>query len=92
MNIKIGILGSGYMAREHLKVFRNFKQFEIIGIVGRGKRNINKTKKEFSKIKFFSSLKKLFAQSKIDLLVVCINEDQVIKNYKEILNFKCTSF
>ena len=90
MNIKIGILGSGYMAREHLKVFRNFKQFEIIGIVGRGKRNINKTKKEFSKIEFFSSLKKLFAKSKIDLLIVCINEDQVIKNYKEILNFKCT--
>ena len=51
MNIKIGILGSGYMA-ETLKVLKNFKQFEIIGIVGRGKRNINKTKKEFSKIKF----------------------------------------
>ena len=63
MNIKIGILGSGYI-REHLKVFKNFKQFEIIGIVGRGKRNINKTKKEFSKIKFFSSLKKIIRSIK----------------------------
>ena len=90
MKINVGVLGSGNMAREHIRVFKDIKEFEIVGVVGRGKKNINKTKKEFSRIIFFKSLKELFNNVKIDLLVICINEDLIIKKYKEILKYNCT--
>ncbi len=89
MKINVGVLGSGNMARAHIKVFKNIKEFEIVGVVGRGKKNITKTKKEFSKLIFFKSLKELFNNVKIDLLVICINEDVIIKKYKEVLKYKC---
>ena len=89
MKINIGILGSGNMAREHIKVFQNFNDFNISGVVGRGKNNINITKKKFPQLSFFNSLKDLFEHKKIDLLVICINEELVIKAYKEILKYKC---
>ena len=89
MKINVGVLGSGNIAREHIKVFKDIKEFEIVGVVGRGKKNINKTKKNYSKLIFFKSLKELFNNVKIDLLVICINEDLIIKNYKEILKYNC---
>ena len=89
MKINVGVLGSGNMAREHIKVFKDIKEFEIVGVVGRGKKNINKTKKKFSRLVFFKTLKELFNNVKIDLLVICINEDLIIKNYKKILKYNC---
>ena len=89
MKINVGVLGSGNMAREHIKIFKDIKEFEIVGVVGRGKKNINKTKKKFSRLIFFKTLKELFNNVKIDLLVICINEDLIIKKYKEILKYNC---
>ena len=89
MNINVGFLGSGNMAREHIKVIKDFKEFSIVGVVGKGKKNITKTRKEFSGLTFFKSLKELFTNKKIDLLIICINEELVIKNYKEILRYNC---
>ena len=50
--IKIGIIGSGYMAQEYIKVLKNIKKIEVTGVVSR---NLKKNKKFASKnrIKFF---------------------------------------
>ena len=43
---KVSIVGTGYMAQEHINVIKSFKQFEIISVTAR---NINKCKKELDK-------------------------------------------
>ena len=49
MNIKIGILGSGYMAREHLKVFKILNNLKLLELLEEVKEILIKLRKNFLK-------------------------------------------
>ena len=60
-NIKILIVGSGFISNEYLKVISNYKLDCVV--VGRGKENILKLQSKFKGIKFYSGGLEKFLQS-----------------------------
>ncbi len=85
--IKIGIIGSGYMAQEYIKVLKNIKKIEVTGVVSR---NLKKTEKFASKnrIKFFSSIDQLYNKTKPDAFIIAVSELSLKKVLIETFKFK----
>ena len=83
--IKIGIIGSGYMAQEYIKVLKNIK-IEVTGVVSR-----NLKKRKFAsknRIKFFSSIDQLYNKTKPDAFIIAVSELSLKKVLIETFKFK----
>lgn len=86
---KVSIVGTGYMAQEHINVFKSLKQFEIISVTAR---NINKLKKFAKKnsIKNISTnVTKMIKDYRADLVIIAVSELSLKKVIKQV--FKSSS-
>jgi predicted dehydrogenase len=81
--ITVGIVGSGYMAREYCKVIRNHPAFRLVGITSRTEENSQILSKEFGLTFSPKSVSELSEIAKPDLIVVAVSESataEVVKN------------
>jgi predicted dehydrogenase len=85
--IKIGIIGSGYMAQEYVKVLKSIKKVEITGVVSK---NLNKTKKfaYHNDIRFFSSIDQIYNKTKPDAFIIAVSELSLKTVLIKIFKFK----
>ncbi len=85
--IKIGFIGAGYMAEEHIKVFHKFKNVELVSIFSRTYEKAYKLKKKYNIEKIYKNLEDFCKSSNIDLLVLAVNEESLFeickKTFKE---------
>jgi predicted dehydrogenase len=87
VNKKIAIIGAGYMAREHLKVYNDIPNTEIIGIYSRTKKKAIDLSLLYS-IKFVAdSISELYSLSKADLVIIAVTELEVRKVCEEAFKF-----
>ena len=76
--IKIGIIGAGNIAVEHLKVLKNIKDFSVLGIVSRTQKKAKKLGKKFGIKKIFSSIDEWNEGEKVK--VQCETLDNLFSN------------
>ena len=78
--IKILLIGTGNIAKEHYRAFTNFKEFEFLGVVGRNRNKLEKFAKEFNIPNYSRNLEQLHLKLNPDLVIIAIS----IKNTYEV--------
>lgn len=73
MNLKIAIVGAGYMAQEHAKAFASVPGARIVGVCGRS-RNRAETLAAGYDAPLYDSVKAMYDDTKADVVVVAVNE------------------
>ena len=71
---KIAFVGAGYMATEHIKVFKDIEGVALVGIHSRTQFTANQLALEFGVKVVCSSISELYEQTKADLLVISVPE------------------
>ena len=90
--IKILLVGSGNMAREHYKAFSSFNKFKFVGVVARKKKKLSHFSQNF-KIPFFSTnIIKAHIKTNPDLVIIAVSELSTYELCKKLINFNSTLF
>ena len=75
--INVSVIGAGYMAEEHIKALKKFKQFKILGIMSKKNINAKKLAKKYKIKNVHISINDLFLQTSSNLLIVAVSETNV---------------
>jgi len=71
---KVAIVGAGYMAREHVRAFKDMPNVKLVGIHSRTRSRAEILAVEFGIDGVFDSIEDLYAATKADLVVVTVVE------------------
>ena len=83
----ITIIGTGYMAEEHIKVFSSMQEFKIIGIYSR---TISKAKLLANKFNIpvvVENISDIYEKTKSDLLLIAVSEMSVYSIVSEVFKY-----
>ena len=72
--LKVAIIGSGYMAREYAKAIRFVPDLVLQGVCSRNLDNAQKFASDFGLNIAVNSVPELFALTKIDVVIICVSE------------------
>ena len=91
--IKVGFIGTGYMATEYAKVFKKIKKpkIKLIGAINKSGLNIDKFLNLHKIKEKFETIDQLMIKTKPDLLVVAVNELSMLSVMKTISNYPCVA-
>lgn len=89
-NFKVAIIGAGYMAREHIKAFASIPGVEIVGIHSRTEDKAQVVADELKVENVFASIKKMYLQTKADIVVIAVSELSVGQIAEEAFNYPWT--
>lgn len=70
--LKVAIIGAGYMAKEHIRAFKNIPDVEVLGISSRTRNKAEELAKEFDIKIVADSIAELYTQTKADLVVISV--------------------
>jgi predicted dehydrogenase len=90
--LNIGIIGAGYIAKEHLKVLKSINDFVISGIVSRTKKKSKKLAREFGIKKVFNSIEEMMKSGQLDGVLILVSADSSFKVTKKIIPYKVPFF
>lgn len=71
---KVAVVGAGYMAREHIRAFKDISGVQIVGIYSRTRSKAEKMAAQFGIPGVFDSIDALYDFTKADLVVVTVPE------------------
>lgn len=77
--IKIGIIGAGWIAKQHLEVLCAMDNVEVVGITSRTRSKAEALAKEYGIAQCFDQVEELVAKAKPDALMVLVSADQMFK-------------
>jgi predicted dehydrogenase len=89
-NIKIAIIGAGYMAREHILAFRDIAGVEIAGIYSRTRSKAEALAEEFGIAGVHDTVEELYHATNADLVVVTVVEPSMNQVSKECFRYPWT--
>lgn len=78
MLIKVGFIGAGSMAKEHIKAFSSFPEVRTVGIFSRTRSKSEKLSEEYNIDFVCDSVDELWNMAQPDLVVVAVNESGVL--------------
>jgi predicted dehydrogenase len=71
---KVGIIGAGYMAREHAKAFADVPGVQLAGIYSRTRKRAEQVSAEYGMAGVYDSVEELYESTKAALVVVAVGE------------------
>ena len=84
--VKIGILGAGYIAAEHLEVLKSRRDVEISSIYSRTKSKAELLAKKFNIKEVCSSIEDISQKSEIDGLMILVSANQMYPVTMELMS------
>jgi len=87
LDIKVSVVGAGYMAKEHIKVFLSIQGVKIVGIHSRTESNAQSAAEEFDLPMVSSSIRELYEETRADLVVIAVSEMSVYSVVKEAFEY-----
>lgn len=72
--IKVGFVGAGYMAEEHIKVFGDSPEVQMIGIHSRTRSRAEALAKKYEIPFVYDSIEALYAGTNADLVIIAVKE------------------
>ena len=85
--IKVAIIGAGYMAKEHIKVFIDIDGVEVSGIFSRTFENASNLAKQFGINYIASSVNDLYENTKADIVVNSVSVLSIFETSILCMNF-----
>lgn len=83
--IKLGIIGAGNIAHEHLKVLKGIDDVRVVGITSRTNSKAENLAKIYSIERVFDDSSQLFQQYSLDGLLILVSADQIFEVSKNII-------
>lgn len=77
MGVKVAFIGAGYMAREHIKAYKDIEGVELAGIYNRTRDKAQALADEFGIALVADSIDALYDSTRADLVVVAVYETAV---------------
>lgn len=89
--IKVGFIGTGYMANEYAKVLISKLPFQVtlVGAVNRSNHRIIDFIKKYKIKKRYNNISQLMKLAKPEIVIVAVNELSTFSVIKELSKFKC---
>lgn len=89
--IKIGFIGTGYMANEYAKVLISKLPFQVtlVGAVNKSNQRIIDFVKKYKVKKRYNNISQLMKLAKPEIVIVAVNELSTYSVIKELSKFKC---
>jgi len=81
---KVGFIGSGRMATEHVKVLKYFNNYNVVAVCSKNPRNAKKFANKFNIPNYYKNINKFLSQNKYDLVIVCVPPNEKFKIIKLI--------
>jgi len=85
--IKVAVIGSGYMAQEHIKVFSSISGVQVVGIYSRTKSKAQSVATQFGLAVVAETISDLYEKTKADLLVVAVSEMSLYSVAKQAFQY-----
>ena len=90
--LRIGIIGAGNIAVEHLKVLKNINDFSILGIVSRTQKKAKKLGKRFGIKKIFNSIDQMMKSNQLDGVLILVSANNSFKVAKKVIPYQVPFF
>ena len=90
--IRIGIIGAGNIAEEHLKVLKNIKDFSLFGIVSRTQKKAKRLGKKFGIKKIFNSIDQMMKSNQLDGVLILVSANNSFKVAKKVIPYQVPFF
>ena len=90
--LKIGIIGAGNIAEEHLKVLKNINDFSVFGIVSRTQKKAKKLSKKFGIKKVFNSIDQMMKSGHLDGVLILVSANSSFKVAKKVIPYQVPFF
>lgn len=74
MQIKVAIIGAGFMASEHIKAFSAIEDVALVGIYSRTRTRADALAQQFNIAGVFNAVDELYAATQADLVIVAVPE------------------
>jgi len=71
-NIRVGIVGTGFSARDHLAALKSIQGIEVVGIAGERKDEVSSLAKQFSIDWCADSAQELIASQRIEAVIIAV--------------------
>ncbi len=85
--VKIAIVGAGYMASEHTKAFSGLPGVNLVGITSRTRARAEKLAVEYPGMKVFDSVEELYRETQADLVIITVKEMSMAQVATECFRF-----
>jgi len=85
--LRIGVIGAGHIATEHLKVLKAQENVTLSGIFSRTRRRAEELAGTFDQLTVYDSLEKLIHEGEVDALLVLVSVDQIYSVVKDACCF-----
>ena len=85
--LHVSIIGAGYMAEEHIKALKKFKNVKILGIMSKKGISASKLSKKYKIKNVCTDIKSLYEWTSVDLLIVAVTETNVKEIIIQALNY-----
>ncbi len=85
--IKIAVIGAGYMAQEHIKVFASRGGVKVVGIYNRTESKAQSVATEFDIPIVAKTISDLYKKTKANLVVIAVSEMSVQLVAKEVFHY-----
>lgn len=90
--IRVAIIGAGYMASEHLKVFDAHPNSQVVGIYSRTQKNAYHLVQDYGDVEVFDSVKELYDTTEADVVIVTVPELSVQKVFSQVSKYSWSIF
>ena len=90
--LRIGVIGAGKIAREHIKVIKKIKDFSIVGITSRTTKKAKKIADEFGIQKVFDNIDQLMTIPNLNGIMILVSADNIFKVTKKLIPFRVPIF
>ena len=86
--INIGLIGTGNIAEEHIKIFKTMKNICLYGVTSKTNKFSNQIKLKYNFIKVFKNYNDMAIDKNIDALFIVVSPDQSFNVIKHIIKYK----
>ena len=86
--IKLGIIGAGKIAIEHLKVISSFKNLQVSAITSRTIDKAKKLSENFGIPKTYEVIDDMISNEKVDGLMILVSADQIFNVTSSLIPLK----
>jgi predicted dehydrogenase len=83
--VRVGLLGAGRIARQHLQVLKDMEWMEVVGITSRTRTKAEKLAQEYGIVKCENSVASLINRANPDALMVLVSADQMYRMTAEVI-------
>ena len=91
-DIKLGIIGAGYIASKHLEVINQIKGMNVVGITSRSLNKAKRMAKKYNINNVYNNYQGLIKDNKLNGILILVSADQIYSVTNKIIPYKIPLF